>query len=566
MKKIVLFIFLFLHFSNLIFCQYQTNLDSTTVVHLEKFIKVWGFLKYYHPKVVQGHYDWDTVFIINVSKIIEAKTKKQFNEIIKKIIDTAGPITYLKNSDTVINKKYFPNTDFTWLSDTASFNNEITNLLRNLKTHFKKKKNYYAKENLEGIIFYNREKSYTETFPDEPKRLLSLARYWNIINYFCPNKDLADKNWNNILASYIPQFINAKNAIEYNLHVLKLTASINDSHAGYPLTFSSVISQDVFNIGFLAPVRVELIENKTTVTEIYSDSLASLYDIKKGDIIEEINGIKTKKIRDSLRHLIGASNEQVKQFFISKQILRYNKSFCEITIKRDSLNKEIKLESIDYDKFIGYYQKKYKNQMILSRIADSIYYVLLQNINFKDVRTIRDSIRKAKTIIIDLRCYPCDYIFPGLRMTKFLYPCKIPYAIEQFTCANLPGYTRKEPIWIAGPTHKRKDYFKGKIIVLIDENTMSMSEVYCLILKAVPGCIIIGSSTAGSPGGVSEKLMLPGGISTIFSESTVFTPDQKKINGIGIIPDVYVVPTIKGITEGKDEILNRAVEYIKIKK
>jgi hypothetical protein len=34
----------------------------------------------------------------------------------------------------------------------------------------------------------------------------------------------------------------------------------------------------------------------------------------------------------------------------------------------------------------------------------------------------------------------------------------------------------------------------------------------------------------------------------------------------GIQPDIYVQPTIKGIQSGKDEVLERAVKYIRTEK
>jgi C-terminal processing protease CtpA/Prc len=42
-----------------------------------------------------------------------------------------------------------------------------------------------------------------------------------------------------------------------------------------------------------------------------------------------------------------------------------------------------------------------------------------------------------------------------------------------------------------------------------------------------------------------------------------YYPDGKETQRIGIIPDIIVKPTVKGIKEGKDEVLERALKYIK---
>lgn len=42
----------------------------------------------------------------------------------------------------------------------------------------------------------------------------------------------------------------------------------------------------------------------------------------------------------------------------------------------------------------------------------------------------------------------------------------------------------------------------------------------------------------------------------------VYYPDGTETQRIGIVPDITVKPTIKGIKEGKDELLEKAIEII----
>ena len=72
---------------------------------------------------------------------------------------------------------------------------------------------------------------------------------------------------------------------------------------------------------------------------------------------------------------------------------------------------------------------------------------------------------------------------------------------------------------------------------------------------------IIGSTTAGADGNVSS-INLPGGLSTMISGIGVQYPDGSETQRIGIVPDIEVKPTIKGITEGRDEVLEKAIELI----
>lgn len=82
-----------------------------------------------------------------------------------------------------------------------------------------------------------------------------------------------------------------------------------------------------------------------------------------------------------------------------------------------------------------------------------------------------------------------------------------------------------------------------------------------MALRVVPNVKIIGSQTAGADGNIS-KINLPGNITTMISGIGVYYPNGEKTQGIGIVPDIQVLPTILGIQQGKDEVLERAIQYI----
>ena len=71
---------------------------------------------------------------------------------------------------------------------------------------------------------------------------------------------------------------------------------------------------------------------------------------------------------------------------------------------------------------------------------------------------------------------------------------------------------------------------------------------------------IIGSQTAGADGNVTELDFKE--FHTRYTGVGVYYPDKRETQRIGIVPDIKVKPTIKGIQEGKDEVLDRALVFI----
>ncbi len=103
---------------------------------------------------------------------------------------------------------------------------------------------------------------------------------------------------------------------------------------------------------------------------------------------------------------------------------------------------------------------------------------------------------------------------------------------------------------------------KLKMLRRVNELTQSQAEYTAMAFRAGNNTIIIGSTTAGADGNVST-ISLPGGLKTGISGIGVYYPDGTQTQRIGIIPDIQVEPTINGIKEGKDEVLEMAIKLIK---
>ena len=96
---------------------------------------------------------------------------------------------------------------------------------------------------------------------------------------------------------------------------------------------------------------------------------------------------------------------------------------------------------------------------------------------------------------------------------------------------------------------------------MVNETTQSQAEYTAMALRVAPQAKVIGSQTAGADGNLSE-IFFPGDIRTMISGIGVNYPDGTETQRIGILPDIEVKPTLIGIRNGKDEILERALEYI----
>jgi C-terminal processing protease CtpA/Prc len=159
-------------------------------------------------------------------------------------------------------------------------------------------------------------------------------------------------------------------------------------------------------------------------------------------------------------------------------------------------------------------------------------------------------------MIIDIRNYPAEFVPFALGA----YFATKPTRFVSFTHADLanPGafqFGKSSPI-APGPVH-----YGGKVVILIDETSQSQAEYTAMALRAMPDATVVGSTTARADGNVSS-ILLPGQLSTMISGLGVFYPDHRPTQRIGIVPDVVVKPTIRGLAAGSDEVLESAVRLI----
>ena len=94
MSKYLFPLFCFLTFSS------YTQVKLTETKKLAATSKVWGFLKYYHPQVAKGNYNWDNQLFIILKHLDNVNTTTELSELFINWIDTLGKISCFKRNNT----------------------------------------------------------------------------------------------------------------------------------------------------------------------------------------------------------------------------------------------------------------------------------------------------------------------------------------------------------------------------------------------------------------------------------------------------------------------------------
>jgi C-terminal processing protease CtpA/Prc len=531
------------------------SLTNLQVENLSLLGKVWGFSKYYYPSVASGYYNWDYELFRFLPSYLNVSSSRDRDALLLNWVNSLGPVPVCKKcKDDFKNVVLKP--DLYWINATSDSLKQVLNFIRENRHQGKQ----YYMDLFPGVGNPNilHENAYAQfDLPDAGYRLLSLFRYWNIIQYWFPDKQLIEEDWKNVLTEFIPKFVNVKSQMDYWNVSQQFIARIHDTHANL------AVSKPEWNNRhgqYYPPVMVTFVGNDPVVSVIVKDTLSALSNIQRGDVIKTISGRKVEDIIKERLPNLAASNYPTQLRDLALQLLRSKDSISTITIERDGKQMETKLHHFFPANYGRWYRYDFPYQADSSFffIQPGVGYINLGKIKRKQIDSVFKVLEGSQGLIIDNRQYPGD--FPLYEIVAKLNPESTPFA--KFPTAELdyPGtFIVRRPI-SAGT--KNKNYYRGKVIILVNENTQSSAEFNAMAFQTAPNSTVIGSTTAGADGNVTNFIYLPGGIFTRFSGIGVWYPDGRETQRVGIVPDIEVKRTVRGIKEGRDELVEKAIEII----
>lgn len=271
-------------------------------------------------------------------------------------------------------------------------------------------------------------------------------------------------------------------------------------------------------------IGVTILEN--VIQKVTDNSPASKAGLMAGDVIVKINGISVE----------GMASSQIGNLIKDD---KSNKVTMEI--ERNGENKTFNLEKADL-----------VNPAIDYKIMDgtSIGYLAIEKFSENLGSQVKEALNDLEkngitSLIIDVRDDSGGYLTAAEDVASFfLEEGKSIYSLE--SSSSMMIYNDK--------TEEKRTY---PIIVLINENSASASEILAAALKESYNATLLGKKSYGK-GKVQQIAELSNGSSVKYTSAKWLTPSGVCIDGIGLMPDYEVDITDESI----DEQLNKAVEIL----
>ena len=538
------------------------SLSDIQVSNLFLLAKVWGFLKYHHPAITGGKHHWDYDLFRVMPQVLAASDAPAAQAAISVWIAgmepaaTCNPCVTLDTSGLAL----APSLD--WLSDTSLLGPDLSQMLLNIYSNRSAAATQFYVSLVPSIgnPTFAHELTYsTLKIPDSGFQLLALFRFWNMVQYFYPNRAIMSDDpantayWDQVLRDSIPRLSLAPDSFTYQQELIRFIARINDSHANL---WTTLAARPPYGSCYL-PADLQFVEGSPVVLRTTTLPGVPPTTLQAGDVIQQLDGAIISDLVAQWTPLYADSNQAARLRDMAEYLTRGDCGAASVVVDRGGQTMTLQPNRLSTDQIDS-------SRTTTHDLAGPAFQMLAPDIAYMKISTLTqaecpaDIAAAAGTagLIIDIRDYPGD--FPLFALGNLLVTQ--PTTFVQFSDGDPKnpgafGWAGTEQLTPASP------HYNGKVVILVDEITQSDAEYHAMAFRAA-GAVVVGSTTAGADGNVST-VPLPGGYSSRISGIGVFYPDHTSTQRVGIVPDVWVTPTIAGIRAGRDEVLEEGMQQIR---
>ena len=588
MKKVLLY-------TLVVFFSFGCSQQNKKIGYLTTFAKAYGYVKYFHPSDEAYEIYWNRFAIYGAAEINKCKNKDDLIETLNALFKPIAPtieftdenhltnfdinqvipensngycLTYWQHQGVSFGMAEYPVPDSPYESrrviiNCDSINNQLFDHNPNIEDIISISIGSGLHCQIPMVVYRNSE----GTFPkvddklfNELKdnlanssvdpieisvRLGNIVNTFNVFQHFYPYFDEVDVNWEQELRSALLSSYSDKDGKDHLITLQKFTAPLMDGHINVYGTYSD---------WFRPQITWEWIENQLIITKVLDKDIK----LQVGDVITHIDGMRSHKYFEEVYSRISAATDGWLNFRAETTSLLGPENSI-IRVKANG--KTIKLIRDDANPYSSMYLSN-ENLKDFEILDDNTLYINLE-INDSKLKDLLPVLEESNAIIFDARGIPyisfefITHLLPLDDTTQAWLQVPLIVFPDQERIVGFDKYDWREFMKVKEPYFGNK-----KIVFIIDGRAISTVESYLSYIEGYNLATIIGQPSAGTNGNIN-LFKLIGGYNIRFTGMKVFKHDGTQHHGIGILPDIYVEKTIKGVKEGRDEFLEKAIEIAK---
>lgn len=367
-------------------------------------------------------------------------------------------------------------------------------------------------------------------------RLADVVVAWSAYRHFFPYESESAVAWDDLLLRSLDAARTANTRVEHRTILRQFVAEMRDGHGFVADPFSEP--------SVALPIQLRIVEGKVAVTESALDA------VPVASVITDIDGVPVDQRLRAEMSLVSGS-EQWKRWLAPQGLERCQRGTTvrlSFLLRETAKNAELPC--------VGGLPGTSDRPGPIGELEPGIWYIDLTRAKWLSVQATLSRLASAAALVFDVRGYPTD---AGVRLLPHLIEAPendrwmhIPNIVGPF--GRIGGW--RSLGWDLKPATPR---LAKRRMFLTDSRAISYAESVMGYVSDRHLGTIVGGETAGANGNV-VNFNVPGGLVLGFTGMRVTGHDgRRQRHLIGVQPDVAIEPTLAGLRDRRDEVLDRAL-------
>lgn len=303
--------------------------------------------------------------------------------------------------------------------------------------------------------------------------------------------------------------------------------------------------------------RMQAIGDKCFITQVKPGSDAEAKGLKRGDQVLSVSGFRPSK------------SEMWKVLYYYNAISKRDKLMLSVLSPGQETPRDLEIKSqlkrlpqlITFTTYFRLFDDFYEEENYKHRFQTVGDITIWKMPSFEyepaQVDDLMDRAKSSRSLILDLRGNGGGFVKTMERLTGNVFD-------KDIKVAELKG---RKPMDPSIAKTRGKAIFNGKLIVLVDGESGSASEVFARVVQLEQRGKVLGDVSAGAvmqSRAHSTDMGTQGVVSFAVSvtNADLIMTDGKSLEHVGVIPDEIILPTGADLAAGRDPVMARAVEIL----
>jgi carboxyl-terminal processing protease len=380
-------------------------------------------------------------------------------------------------------------------------------------------------------------------------RLRVFEQVWRAIydNYY--DKRYRGVDWRLQREIFRPQAEAARNSAELYRVLRQMIGQLGDAHTRV-YTPEEGFDRDR-PAGATVGVAVRRIEGKPVVTWVDPGSEAARRGIRPGFTVSQVDGAPVERALERIRDEIIESSTRT-----ALETQTYDRLFQG---SRDTPVSVTFLDSEERPRPVTLVRRfvEFQRRVVSRKPNNNIGYIEITGFGpeiEKDFEAAMQEAQGTRGLILDLRNNGGGFVATVAQIASYFLP----------EGDGLGEFISRQGRAASRFTLRSEINYRAPLVVLVSARSASGSEIFAAAMQERKRAIIIGASptTCGCLLGVSRTLKLLDGGKLNVSDSDYRTALGRRIEGLGIKPDLQLETRIADLLAGRDRIFELAVDQL----